>query len=157
MVRDALQRAALFTMRPGGLRVFAYVYPRNHPERADDIDSGVHRGTVVDCTFPGSSFRGTKFVDCTFERCDLTLDNLAEDCTIDERGITMLQAAIRILTALVAVALATAPAVAGDTETCADAKVGDAGMDVRNACTRLIETTALSPDERAQAYVNRAT
>jgi tetratricopeptide (TPR) repeat protein len=63
---------------------------------------------------------------------------------------------MRIFVALATVAILTLPGAADDTETCAEAKVGDDGNAVRNACTRLIEQPGLSPGQRAQAHVNRA-
>jgi len=64
---------------------------------------------------------------------------------------------MRIFAALGAVVILTLSAAAGDAETCAEAKVDNGGAEVLNACTRLIESAALSPEQRAQAYVNRAT
>lgn len=37
-----------------------------------------------DCVFPGTSFRGCRIIDCTFERCQFTLSNLGGDCTVDD-------------------------------------------------------------------------
>jgi tetratricopeptide (TPR) repeat protein len=64
--------------------------------------------------------------------------------------------ALGLLAALGTMAIAAFPAAAQDAQICARARVGDAGNDVRTACTRLIESPALSPGQRAQAHVNRA-
>lgn len=37
-----------------------------------------------DCIFPGTSFRGCRIIDCTFERCRFALSNLGGDCTVDD-------------------------------------------------------------------------
>jgi len=68
----------------------------------------------------------------------------------------MRHSAIGILVALSALAIATLRAAAGDAETCADAKAGDAGAAVLDACSRLIDIEGLSAEERARAHVNRA-
>jgi tetratricopeptide (TPR) repeat protein len=68
----------------------------------------------------------------------------------------MLRISIGLLTALAGITLVSLPATADDTEICAEAKVGDAGNAVLNACTRLIEQSTRSPEDRAQLHINRA-